>query len=59
MGFPQLNFTGITEGIGRALSGLFSMRFGVPGLPSSYIPLWLIGLIIVVVVLVFQLRNTR
>jgi hypothetical protein len=59
MGFPQLNFTGITEGISRTLAGLFSIRFDMPGLPGTQLPGWLIGVVVVVAVLAFQLRKTR
>ncbi len=59
MGFPQLNFSGITEGISRTLSALFSMRFDMPGLPGTQMPLWLVGVVIVVAVLAWQFRKTR
>ncbi len=59
MGFPQLNFSGITEGISRTLASLFSIRFDMPGLPGTEIPLWLIAVLAVIVGLLFQLRKTR
>ncbi len=59
MGFPHLNFTGITEGISRTLSGLLDIRFDMPGLPGMQVPGWTIGVVVVVVLLFIQLRKTR
>ncbi len=59
MGFPQLNFTGITEGISGALAGLLDIRFDMPGLPGFQVPGWAIGVIVVVSLLFWQLRRTR
>lgn len=59
MGFPQLNFSGITEGISRTLASLLRIRFDVPGLPGTQVPGWVFGVLIVVGLLAWQLRRTR
>ncbi len=58
MGLP-FDFTGITQGISRAISGLLDIGFTMPGTQGLNVPLWLIAGIVVAVLLGFQLRRGR